>query len=264
MDTPTLQRLADLNHIEWLREQCRWTGGTCREHEGVLRVASAATRMPIGPFNAMMPVWQEAGDPSDHLERARAWFAERERGFSVYLRPSDDAWTRECVARGYASSSVPGMVLDAPTKLPDCGASVRVEVVTSRDAFDEFVHVQADAYTSNGVHATVTAKAFGSHERVLEPHWHVVLVRLDDAPVAGAMALLSHGIAGIYWVATVPAARKRGLGELATAIVGNWALSRGAQRVVLQASAWGRPVYERMGYRRFCDYQYFVVASAAR
>ena len=72
------------------------------------------------------------------------------------------------------------------------------------------------------------------------------------------MDVLSHGIAGIYWVGITPEARKRGLAEACTRWVGNAAFERGARCVVLQASPQGEPIYRRMGYREICRYGWWV------
>jgi ribosomal protein S18 acetylase RimI-like enzyme len=84
---------------------------------------------------------------------------------------------------------------------------------------------------------------------VLEPQNEVVLALLDGQPAAGAHLLCSHGMAGVYYVGTLEAARGRGLGELVTATVTNRAFERGAPFVGLQASPMGEPIYRRMGYR---------------
>ena len=65
---------------------------------------------------------------------------------------------------------------------------------------------------------------------------------------------MSHGIAGLYWVATVEAVRKRGLGAAVTALITNEAFERGARVVTLQASVMGRPIYERLGYKTIYNY----------
>ena len=73
--------------------------------------------------------------------------------------------------------------------------------------------------------------------------------------------MFSHGIAGIYWVGTVKAARGRGLAEYCVREVGNAAFARGARKVILQASQFGEPVYKRMGYREFTRYPWFICST---
>jgi ribosomal protein S18 acetylase RimI-like enzyme len=62
------------------------------------------------------------------------------------------------------------------------------------------------------------------------------------------MVVVTHGVAGVYWVGTVPAARGRGLAELCTRAAGNAGFDRGARIAALQASVMGEPLYRRMGY----------------
>ena len=91
-------------------------------------------------------------------------------------------------------------------------------------------------------------------DRVLEPHIAVVVAHDGDQPVAAAQALLSHGIAGVYWVGTLEAARGKGLGEAVCRWVTNWAFDQGAAAQTLQASTMGEPIYARMGYETLYRY----------
>ena len=76
----------------------------------------------------------------------------------------------------------------------------------------------------------------------------VFLAEVDGRAASVAGAWLVDGDAGIGWVATVPWARRRGLGAAVTARAATWAFERGAALAVLQASPSGRPVYERIGF----------------
>ena len=67
-------------------------------------------------------------------------------------------------------------------------------------------------------------------------------------PVAAAMTLLSHGIAGVYWVATLASVRGQGLADVVTRAVTNRGFERGALVNTLQASPMGESIYVRMGY----------------
>jgi hypothetical protein len=58
---------------------------------------------------------------------------------------------------------------------------------------------------------------------------------------------------GIYNVATVPDARRRGAGAAATAAAMAVGQGRGAQTAILESSPIGRSVSERLGFRQVCD-----------
>jgi GNAT superfamily N-acetyltransferase len=78
---------------------------------------------------------------------------------------------------------------------------------------------------------------------------HLYLARLDGEPVSFVM-VHDHLRDCVFWfAATVPAARGRGLasGLLHRALVD--ARNRGCLTTTTQATAMGRPVYERIGYR---------------
>lgn len=78
---------------------------------------------------------------------------------------------------------------------------------------------------------------------------HLYLARLDGAPASGLVTLERDGSAGIYWVATRPEARGRGLaGRLLGRALAR-ARERGCTVSTLQATKMGAPVYERLGYR---------------
>ena len=78
------------------------------------------------------------------------------------------------------------------------------------------------------------------------------------------MLLFSHGIAGLYWVGTVPESRGRGLGAAVTRTLANHAFERGARAVVLQASPAGEPVYRTLGFREITRYPWFVEPATRR
>jgi len=56
------------------------------------------------------------------------------------------------------------------------------------------------------------------------------------------------GMGYVGWVGTLPAFRRRGLGELVSRAATNAAFELGADIVALEASAMGLPLYSKMGY----------------
>ena len=81
--------------------------------------------------------------------------------------------------------------------------------------------------------------------------WRHYLGRLDGTPVATTTIFLGAGVAGVYFVMTVPEARRRGIGAAIT-----YAALREAGVVaeygVLGSSPAGRSVYAGLGFREYC------------
>ena len=79
--------------------------------------------------------------------------------------------------------------------------------------------------------------------------WRIYEARFDGAAASVLATTDFEGDCGIWWVATVPEARGRGLSRDLLRVVLAEARERGLETSTLQATKLGRPVYERVGYR---------------
>ena len=85
--------------------------------------------------------------------------------------------------------------------------------------------------------------------------WRIYAARLD-ARVASVLATTdTDGDCGVWWVATVPEARGRGLSRGLLRVALSEARERGMRTSTLQATKMGFPVYERIGYRDIGELQ---------
>jgi GNAT superfamily N-acetyltransferase len=196
-------------------------------------------------------------DPAELLKRAREFFAERSRGFAVWARSDDDdrdliaAAEREGLKEVYA---FPAMVLKGrPPEQPLPGGAELARVASAADA-EDYWRVAANAYASNGFPPEIFA-FYENHDGFLAHNLAGFLARLDGEPAAIAMTIVSHGVAGIYWVGSTDATRGRGLGSAVTAAAIGAGLDLGGGIVSLQASPMGEPIYRRMGFETIYDYR---------
>jgi hypothetical protein len=257
MHVQELVALSDLNYAESMRELTRRSGGTVHDEDGILLYAGPHP-MPVLLNGVMLTAERVPVD--EVLTRARSFFASRARGFSVLVRAHVDAELRAAAtAAGFvAIGEAPAMVLDR--RLPDVAPPPDVtlrRVATAADAA-AFAAVMEAAYASLGMPAGVAPAQFARLECLVAPHIVAFLAEIDGAAVAGAMTIVTHGVAGVYWVGTVPGARGRGLAELCTRAAGNAGFDLGGRIASLQASPMGEPVYRRMGYIEITRYPTLV------
>lgn len=81
---------------------------------------------------------------------------------------------------------------------------------------------------------------------------------LDGVPVATSALVVEGGVAGVYAVATLPEARRRGIGREMTLHALAGAAGAGLRAAVLQASSMGRPIYEKLGFVRLFDFRAYM------
>lgn len=261
LDDDGLGQLGHLNHIEFSRELTRSTGneGVILE-EGGLVLHAAANPFPV-LFNG---VWRvDPGLPADRvIARADAFFAERHRGYSLILRDEDaeDDDLRAIVegAGMHAVLRSPEMLRRSRVDERPLPPGVELRWVEDRPTFDDFVAISDAAYATQGLPVGTLLESIVALRAFTVPHVHTVVAYLDGDPVAAAQTILSHSIAGVFWVGTIEGARGTGLGDAVTRAVTNCAFDQGARAVSLQASNMGEPIYRRMGYETLYHYTTFA------
>lgn len=256
MKTEEIINLSDLNLAEFTREQARWDARSEIIEADDLLLTKGPGRNPITSVAVNLSYTKEAPGV---FERIRSFYECRQSGFSIRLRRhADEALESICRQEKMIQvGDAAGMIADRP--FPGrITAGVEVRLAADVAGAVDLASVSAQSYQDLGMPVHVTEKIFAFPARVVRPYNLIVVAYEEGKPLSAAMITLSHGIGGLYWVGTVKEARGRGLAEACVASVSNEAFQRGARLIVLQASAFGEPVYRRMGFREITRYPWYL------
>jgi ribosomal protein S18 acetylase RimI-like enzyme len=253
----TSHRNAHLNLVESSRRLFELDpGAEIEAGDGYVLAAGRSTHPAIS--NAAFRI-DDGLDPVELLARAKDFFAARGRGFAVWARagvPED----RGLIAAAEAADlrtvhEMPEMLLDggAP-KPPTPPSGVELRQVASRADGDDYWRVATEAYADNGFPPEIFA-FYENHAGLSADGAAAFLATLDGRPAAISMTIVSHGVAGIYWVGCTREARRQGLGRLMTLTAVEAGLEMGGEIASLQASPMGQKLYPGLGFETIFDYR---------
>ncbi len=253
----THRELAALEHENWISYL---TGvASCTARTTVTRaggVVTLLTGLPFDWFNQIL-VEDEGATPDamrDAVSRARTQGTD----FVVRLRHGiDDRFIRTLTEAGLEAAppemATPGMVahpIDHDAIARQGVAELDIRRVTEGVGID--------------AHRLAATVGFGADPALAEgnvcpdllerPDCVVYVGYADGAPVVSGLGWRTDRTIGVYSIATIPSARRRGYGAAMTARVVADGLLAGCDVAALQASEMGRPIYERIGFRTVVTY----------
>jgi ribosomal protein S18 acetylase RimI-like enzyme len=257
VDDAERRRAAHLNLVDSSRQLFELdSGAEFGEFDGALIGAGSHPHPAIS--NAVMRR-DDAVGPGKLIAAARAFFGDRGRGFSVYVRGGVDEDLTAAVEEDGLDFiyEMPEMVCAHRVEERSPPEAAEIRPVTETDQVAAYWKLTASAYVSLGFPPELFDQ-YDRREGVLADNVRAFLGYLDGEPVSAAMTIVHDGIAGIYWVGTLEEARGKGLAWATTAAATNAGFDLGAELASLQASPMGEPIYARMGYERLYPYRLFM------
>jgi GNAT superfamily N-acetyltransferase len=163
----------------------------------------------------------------------------------------------------HPAGEVPGMaielagIINQVDRLPD----FTIQKVTTKELQAVWARTAAvgTGFSDSATHALVQLEA-SLDETQYQGQQHY-LGLLDGVPIATSALTLDAGVAGIYAVATIPAARGRGIGRAMTVIPLLEARQLGYRIGILQASDMGYPLYRKIGFQEMCRYRLYLQSA---
>ena len=132
-------------------------------------------------------------------------------------------------------------------------AGLTIERVRDVDRLRQWIHPIAISFCYSDLMTSVLCDLYARQGFEHDTPWRLYVGFLNGSPVSASLMLLAAGVAGIYRVATVPRARRQGIGTALALAPLREARSMGYHIGVLTADRTGLGIYRRLGFRAYCE-----------
>lgn len=222
-------------------------------------VAQFLTPLPIRLFNQVL-IDDEGADP-EALAAAVRLSRERRVPYVVNLRDGiDDRWVPRVRDLGLVELApepwMPGMAahpLPAPGSLPP-PAGHEIRRATDLDGIRDHIAAGSAGF---GMPVEWFETVLGE-ATLADPGIAIYAGYTDGVPVTAGAGYRTGSTIGVYNIATVESARRKGYGAAMTMRIVDDGVAAGCDVAVLQSSDMGYPVYERLGFRTVVEYRGWV------
>jgi GNAT superfamily N-acetyltransferase len=150
-----------------------------------------------------------------------------------------------------ADGDEPGMVARVGGTALEPAVNLTIEVVRDAPTLDEWKRALGSGFGEGPREAEWVSEMF-RRIGLDHPDWRHLLARRNGRVVGTATVLLAGGVGGLYFVMTVPDARRQGIGADITRAAMRVIRDEGMHHAVLTSSVMGRSMYESVGFRQVC------------
>ena len=194
------------------------------------------------------------------LNEAEKFFKTTNFSYSVWVKDHEDYKLEKILKqKGLKPKREPGssvMIINEKINLLELPNGFELKRVTSEKEINDFALVTKSAFDKTD---EVIECMFSSNKTLIDSNVISFVIYKNDEPVATALTVMSDCIAGIYWVGTIESERGQGLGGYIAQAATNIGFELGAEAVILQASAVGERVYNKLGYKKITLYRSYLI-----
>lgn len=256
IDEPALARAVEQNAADLLLRMGTAGGGHRREDA----VAWSLGGSPVDYHNAVVAAHLTADGADSAIAESRDLLDRAGLPGTWHVGPSMrplDLPARLGAAGFSPDGEEPGMVASLDQVVEHPVPDVNVEVVHDARALSEWVEALGSGFGEGPREAEWVGTVF-DRLGLDHPDFRHLLARREGSVVGTATVFFSSGVAGLYFISTVPEARRQGIGAVLTQAAMLIARDRGAQHAVLTSSAAGRRLYESLGFLQVCTIRLFT------
>ena len=253
-----LIRAIERTYYEAIIALCTNIPGSFLRREPDMIVFSSG--LPMALLNGVLGPRFGSSDFSERAEVAMSHFKNTGLPMRWVLGPSstpselDDFLLRQGLVSEWRT---PGMAIDLRTvnsePLP---SGLEIQQVEDRESLRTCSDTMADGFEIPGNIRDGWRELIDSYGMSSTRRWFLGL--LNGKPVAVSLLVLHEDVAGVYNIATIPEARRKGIGTAITREPLQIAKNAGYKVAVLEASEMGLPTYRRLGFRELCEFRTYT------
>lgn len=228
-------------------------GGTATDGDGIVTVISG---IKSAVFNRILAL-SAPGDAATALATSMASIEGLDLPYVLEVFPGAEAVGRAAMAAGLSKSGEQPFMIHPDSSQVRMRAPEGIDIrpVQTAAELQDWCRVAAEGFGMPAEHVIALApagtwlgsaavRAFTAYE--------------SGTPIATSLAAFNGEACGIYTVATLEAARRRGIGESVTAAAVIEGTAHGCEIAYLQASDKGYPVYKKMGFEEVFRSGFYV------
>lgn len=250
----SLIRAIEENVQEFLLELGRLGGGEERDEPGIQWIIGGS---PIDYHNCVVRANLVQGQIDETVETLKQQLQAHQVPGTWHIGPSTRPLNlgKLLMERGFTyGGDEPGMAADllALNRELPMPADFVVERVSNEQELQIWTRILGMGFGAGEIEANWVGEMYHKAGFDEQGAWHHFLGLWRGEPVATTTLFLGAGVAGIYFVFTLPQARRQGIGAAVTLAALQDAQKRGYRIGVLGASQMGYPVYQRLGFQQYC------------
>jgi ribosomal protein S18 acetylase RimI-like enzyme len=212
-------------------------------------------------FNGILSTLSPTADATQTVHDTLNYFQSHNiNSFTWWLAPhlEPTVWSQHLLPHGFQYvDNTPGMAIDLAALPLPVQHPLTIRQVEDRQMLAEWTRILVRGFEMPEEMIPDFLAFIGSLGTNL-PFRHY-LGFLNDQPVAASTLFLGAGVAGIYNVATVTAARGQGIGSAMTLAPLVEAHDMGYRVGILQSSDMGYRMYQRLGFQKLCQIDHFYL-----
>jgi GNAT superfamily N-acetyltransferase len=255
---PALVMAIKANLFEWYRYIGRSPGAEMHQSP---QLTWLLTGIPTSFVNGVLRARLEPDNVDDVIAETLAHFKSRNvTNFSWWVEPGDRPADlgEHLVARGFNyTEGGPGMAVDLLELNEDLTtpSGLTIERVGDPEMLRKWAYASLTGFGISDTNVSTWFDVFAGLGFDLPLRNYVG--SLNGEAIATSGLFLAAGVAGVYVVATIPEARRQGIGAAITLAPLREARAMGYRIGILHSSPMGLGVYHRIGFKEYCKMSHY-------